>query len=236
MYRCTECKKEYSVCPDYCDCGNNSFEEIIESSFDKPVINSTKTSSKEEFKRIREQKLDRQKAFITIGISLLISILIIILPPHKVKKMEKVQQRAVVENMKIPDVNTFWDDTLPSKYRKSASVDKLPVLNYNFAGISSELRNYLVNAGEEFSSQWNYKLVDGSGECKIEFSINKDGVIINKKMNTRSRNESLDDSVLLAMSKITNLDIPPYDYKGERIILAFKIDENKTSKVYFPTK
>ena len=28
MYRCTECNKEYSECPDFCDCGNDSFEEI----------------------------------------------------------------------------------------------------------------------------------------------------------------------------------------------------------------
>ena len=35
-------------------------------------------------------------------------------------------------------------------------------------------------------------------------------------------------------SPITNLNLPPADYKGERIVLAFKIDEKSGSKVYYP--
>lgn len=31
MFRCTDCYKEYQTNPGYCDCGNDSFEEIIES-------------------------------------------------------------------------------------------------------------------------------------------------------------------------------------------------------------
>ena len=57
----------------------------------------------------------------------------------------------------------------------------------------------------------------------------------NKKMVVRSRNESLDDSVLILLSKITNLEVPPAEYKGERVILAFKVDPKKGSKVYYPT-
>ena len=30
MYRCTECNTEYETCPQYCECGNDTFEEIIE--------------------------------------------------------------------------------------------------------------------------------------------------------------------------------------------------------------
>lgn len=31
MFRCTDCNKEYEVNPGYCDCGNDQFEEIIDS-------------------------------------------------------------------------------------------------------------------------------------------------------------------------------------------------------------
>lgn len=30
MFRCKECQTEYEIKPDYCDCGNDTFEEIVE--------------------------------------------------------------------------------------------------------------------------------------------------------------------------------------------------------------
>lgn len=30
MFRCTDCNAEYKIKPDYCDCGNNMFNEIPE--------------------------------------------------------------------------------------------------------------------------------------------------------------------------------------------------------------
>ena len=29
MFRCRECQTEYEVKPDYCDCGNDTFDEIL---------------------------------------------------------------------------------------------------------------------------------------------------------------------------------------------------------------
>ena len=29
MFKCTECEKEFIIKPQYCDCGNDLFEEII---------------------------------------------------------------------------------------------------------------------------------------------------------------------------------------------------------------
>ena len=134
----------------------------------------------------------------------------------------------------MPDVNSYWDNTLPAAFRKGDPDAQLPLLNAYFSTISTDLRSYLVQIGEEFSSKWNANLVDGVGECRIQFTVNKDGIIENKKMINQSRNESLDNSVLLLLSQITNLNLPPEDYKGERIILAFKIDDKNGSKVYYP--
>ena len=33
MYRCTECHAEYENLPDFCDCGNDSFEEVVEEEY-----------------------------------------------------------------------------------------------------------------------------------------------------------------------------------------------------------
>jgi len=29
MFKCTDCGQEYEIKPDFCDCGNNTFEEIV---------------------------------------------------------------------------------------------------------------------------------------------------------------------------------------------------------------
>lgn len=245
MYKCTECQAEYNDCPDFCDCGNDTFEEVYEEVYEeeyyeepvRPVrrpVKPKRVLSPEEIEEMEEEAADKKKAMITMGIFLLVAIVLVCIPPHPKKKIDQVKEKAAVAKVKLPDVNSYWDNTLPAAFRKGDPDSQLPLLNENFSSISTDLRSYLVLIGEEFSSQWNANLVDGSGECKIQFTINKDGIIENKKMIAKSRNESLDNSVLLLLSQITNLNLPPADYKGERIILAFKIDEKSGSKVYYP--
>lgn len=245
MYKCTECQAEYTECPDFCDCGNDSFEEVYEEAYEeeyyeepvRPVRRPARPQrvlSPEEIEEMQEEAIDKKKALITMGISLFICLLIICLPPYPKKKIEQVKAKAAVAKVNLPDVNSYWDNTLPAAFRKGDPDAQLPLLNAYFSTISTDMRSYLVQIGEEFSSKWNANLVDGVGECRIQFTVNKDGIIENKKMINQSRNESLDNSVLLLLSQITNLNLPPEDYKGERIILAFKIDDKNGSKVYYP--
>lgn len=242
MYRCTECYKEYTECPDYCDCGNDTFEEIIvqnyvDDSYESNLKQKNKKQklSQEAIEELEEEK-DKKKALITLGISVFISIIILFLPPYLPKKAETAKQKAIEQNIKLPDVKTYWDDTVTSPYRKKDPNWNLPILNKQFSSISPVLREYLISVGAEFNRLWDPNLVDGSGECKVEFTINKEGGLNTKKIIVRSHNESLDDSVLLLLSKLNSFDIPPDDYKGERIIIAFKIDKFRTSKVYYPMK
>lgn len=245
MYRCTECNAEYSECPDFCVCGNDTFEEIldedlyyddeVEEEYVKPKPKKPKLTQ-EEIEEIEADKLDKKKALIAISVSLFICLMILCFaPPHMKKKVEKVKKAAIAQNVKIPDVSTYWDNTVASPYRKKDPNWNLPILNKHFSSISPVLRDYLVTVGAEFNRLWDATLVDGTGECRVEFTINKEGNLGMKKLATPSHNESMDDSVLLLLSKINSFDIPPDDYKGERIIIGFKIDKNKSSKVYFPT-
>lgn len=242
MYRCTECNTEYMECPDFCECGNDTFEEFYDEEYEEePVVKPKKKEpqlSPEELAEIEEENLDRKKALITIGVSLFISLILVFCPPHFPKKTEKVKQQAIAANIKVPDVNSYWDNTLAYTSRKNDSYYKLPLLNSDFGRISPELKTYLQKVGNEFKLRWEPSMVKGSGECRVTFTIDKEGNIDQKytKITERSNNESLDDSVLLLLSKLNAFDIPPGDYKGERIIIAFKKDESGISKVYYPTK
>lgn len=245
MYRCTECQAEYQQCPDFCDCGNDTFEEVYEEVYEEEEYyeppkprrkpKPKRVLTEEELEEIEEEKAEKKKSMIVLGISLFVCLVILCCPPYPQKKIEQVKEKAAVANVKLPDVNSYWDDALPAAFRKGDTDSNIPLLNASFGSISTALRSYLVEIGEEFSSQWNANAIDGAGEARIQFTINRDGILNNKKMIQKSRNEALDDSVLLLLSKITNLEIPPSDYKGERIILSFKVDPKNGSKVYYPT-
>lgn len=249
MYRCTECQAEFVECPEFCDCGNDSFEEVYEQEayqedyeeeevyYEPPKRRkpAKRQLTEEELEELAEEEQDKKKALITVGVSLIISLIILCCPPYPQKKSAQAKQTATVKKIKLPDVSAYWDNTLPSAFRKGDPNSNIPLLNTSFGSISTNMRAYLLEIGEEFSSQWASNVVDGSGEARIQFTINRDGLVENQKMIQKSRNESLDNSVLLLLSKIKNLEVPPADYKGERIILSFKVDGKKGSKVSYPT-
>ncbi len=91
MYRCKECNAEYRVKPDYCDCGNDTFDYIEEK---QPIT--------------LEQKAEIvSRVFFAICLIIAIGVWFI---PMKNKPQHKsappVQTKTV-----IPDINKIWDDT-----------------------------------------------------------------------------------------------------------------------------
>jgi len=244
MYRCTECNTEYENKPDYCECGNDIFVETEQEEEQVSVKPNTSVKKKadrklsaEEIAELAEEELDKKKALITIGISLLICVIILFLPPHRAKKLQK--NISSVENpasMKIIDVNSYWDSTLPSASRKKDPYANLPILNSNFGSITNDLKQYLQNIGAEYSRLWDRSGIRETGECRVVFTINKEGVLELNKMLTASNKRTLDDSVLLLISKVKSFDVPPDDYKGQKIIIAFTVNPDGSSKVYYPSR
>ena len=211
MYKCTECNAIFEQCPDYCDCGNDIFEEIVKNNsvqFENteeeiPVQKPRKRKrklSQAEIKEMKEKEEDKKKAMIVMCISVVLCFIVLISPPY-IEKKNKIEKKTSVEKtIKLPSVNSFWDDSIPSAHQKVSIEDSLPLLNESFGTISMELHNYLVRIGEEFNYNWTKSMIKGEGECKIQFTINKDGIINNKKILHKSNNETLDDSILLTLS------------------------------------
>ena len=57
MYKCKECGTEYEIKPDYCDCGNDTFEEILseQQTSKNDVTNVTKLNNT---KKVKEEKTE----------------------------------------------------------------------------------------------------------------------------------------------------------------------------------
>jgi len=245
MYRCTECYTEYAECPDFCDCGNDTFEEIAdniqeEEYYEEEPVRQAPPKRRltpEEKAELAREEREKKKSIIAASIILILCVVVFLLPPHKKQKMEKVKAKVALEQIKTPGVDTYWDNTVPSAFRKTKDpLANLPVLNERFRSISPVLREYLVEIGGEFNRKWDTSIINGSGECKVEFTINKEGNLNSKRIVASSHNESLDNSVLLALSNVNSFNIPPDDYKGERVYISFKVGANKSSHVIYPTK
>lgn len=247
MYRCTECYTEYDECPDFCDCGNDTFEEIAdvvesyeEDDYEEPEVVKAapkkRKLSPEELEELQNEEMEKKKSLIALAVIIVLCIGVFLAPPHKKKKMQAVKEKVAKQRIELPEVDSYWDSALPSKFKAKDPLANLPLLNERFRSISPVLREYLIDIGGEFDRKWDKSIVAGNGEAKVEFTIDKEGNISSKRIVTSSHNQSLDNSVLLALSNLTNFDVPPDDYKGERIYISFKVNKNGDSHVIYPMK
>jgi hypothetical protein len=258
MYRCTECNTEYTECPEFCECGNDSFEEIYEddSEFEEvkydeyqgdeelippsapPVKKKRKMTPEEAAEYFAEQK-EKKKSLIAAGVFIFLTILAVFaFPPYVKPKMEAVKEKVAAENIKIPSVDTYWDDTLPSAFKKDDKFANLPVLNKNLSYISPVLKDYLSEIGKEFDRKWDKSIIqpeeDKNYTTTVVFTINKEGLMDVKRIAQKSHNDSLDNSVSLALTNMNSVEIPPDDYKGEKIYITFNYDKNKNTYIKYP--
>ena len=95
MFRCRECGCEFKEKPDYCDCGNNTFDEILpqKSAIEIPDI--------------------RQIVSVLIFVLCLILAIIPWTIPDKPQTQEKIVKKAQPAAQKIPDIEDIWNDKLP---------------------------------------------------------------------------------------------------------------------------
>lgn len=90
MYRCKECNTEYKIKPDYCECGNDTFEEISKGF-------------------TLEQKYEvLSRIFFVLCLVLGISIWLI---PVKTKPHHSTPTTSTPAKTTIPDINKIWNDT-----------------------------------------------------------------------------------------------------------------------------
>lgn len=94
MYRCKECNTEYKIKPDYCDCGNDTFDYIEEKPVKQPIT--------------FEQKSEIVSR-IFFALCLLIAVSVWFIPMSK--KVEHKPKPVTKTQTTIPNIDKIWDDT-----------------------------------------------------------------------------------------------------------------------------
>ena len=102
MFKCSECGCEYDKKPDFCDCGNNLFEQINDIPAEKPSF---------------KLNLDKSEllSWVIFFVCIVLSILILIFFPKIDPQPQNKPAVAVKETPQkdIPSLNSFWIDCKP---------------------------------------------------------------------------------------------------------------------------
>ena len=151
MYKCRECGTEYEVKPDYCDCGNDTFDEVnlepippvdeppkraiptpprknVEYSEPKAPSQQRKRGAAYDYSKIKNFFDPLSTILFLFCIAFAMYITTIGYDFNKpVKKAEVKHKDEVVVNQNIPGVDAFWDNTGVSvKQVQSQNTQPLP--------------------------------------------------------------------------------------------------------------
>lgn len=125
MFRCKECQMEYDVKPDYCDCGNDTFDEI----FSQKEVQQTPEPKKIETPVLTPKEKTRipintgidTYAIITFALCVLMSFVVIFFIGNLKQEEQSEASNETAAQQNIPSIENFWDNT-PVK-----TVEKEPV-------------------------------------------------------------------------------------------------------------
>ncbi|MBR2526766.1 hypothetical protein IKE67_09905 [bacterium] len=124
MFKCKECGTEYQTKPDYCDCGNDTFEEIVleQPKSDKPttietkqdIIASTSTEMPQETIKATVKKTSAIEpyAIIIFSICILLSLIVILFVANP-KPQNEIEDKEVqkTETTNIPSIENLWNNS-----------------------------------------------------------------------------------------------------------------------------
>lgn len=293
MFRCTDCQKIYEQKPDYCDCGNNVFDELLSAVKVEKI--KTKKSFKEQYPQV--DRLMNSLDVLSVSVFLVCIILsilslIFIQPSKEISENKPIINQSKTINS-IPDIDKLWvtkvysekaeafgsksttneekvnqtpqrkvikkqqpkaqqspktqsqssssvkikqtSSTVDSEKKetkqifKENQVKEEKVVEKN---IDEEMNNYKVALRQALFNNLEVTAITGSGDCVIEFSIAKDGKLINRNFTKQSQNASVNQTVYNMMMKLPYYYAPPKTYSGDKIKLHFVFDNGNYSISY----
>ena len=278
MFRCCECGCEYKEKPDFCDCGNDTFDEVYE------------TLPQEKVKRT-PIKLDKSDilSWLAFGVCLILSVLVLLFFPKITEKPVQQPKQEVVQthNPNIPDLNTFWIESKPvepiveipvqpvieqiktvftpkpevakqvkpvvkqtPKPQKAKTTQPKPVQQVQKpvqtqqvkktttqqaqqvktstqpvkTTYTYEVLNYRTALRQRLLNNLNLYKIEGSGKCGIEFTIDENGKLLNRRFMFQSDNKSVNDEVYKMLMRTPSFNPPPASYVNKKIRMTFNLD------------
>ncbi len=207
MYVCKYCKKKFREKVEYCDCGNNMFDEVAE-----PLPPAEQVNPKQEElpfapHPILPARLLSISIFILCCTFSLCFILFFGPEPKKKEAAPITNQKTVVKD--IPNIDSFWDDT--------PAYGVQPDYNADINVYKDGLKNALL-------AHFDTSTIEGSGSCDIQFTLDKHGNLKKKKLYQNTANKPLINATKKMLSAVKRYNPPPKSYDGNPLTL--EVQEN----------
>lgn len=202
MFKCTVCKKLHSTRVDYCDCGNDEFEEVLET--------ASVQNSQPKLSVTPEQILSG--AIFTACLVLSGWVWFGINPQKTVVPASEPHQEIQKEVKNIPPIDAIWDNTV------SSGAPESPVSAYK-----SELQRALYSNLED-------SIAIEEGRCRIEFRINKHGKLTNRRLVKEKGGNLFNNTIIKMMKNTSEVEAPPNGYAGMKFT-ADVFTENGVIKI-----
>ena len=120
MYICTECRAQYKEKPEYCDCGNDTFEE---SEVWVNEVNISDSSVGGGVLFYPKEPLNKSEIIsrVIFAFFIIMSVLVLLFFPKINPQEEQSKKPQVVKesHSNIPNINSFWIDSKPQVVQES---------------------------------------------------------------------------------------------------------------------
>lgn len=90
--------------------------------------------------------------------------------------------------------------------------------------MSYEVVNYRTSLRQRLLSNLDIYKVVGNGKCGIEFSIDENGKLVNRRFIFQSDNKSVNDEVYKMLMRTPQFNPPPDGYANKKIRMSFSLD------------
>ena len=136
--------------------------------------------------------------------------------------------QADVQKKNLSTVKPAPKKVQPKTSNKSTKLNEAPLYKEpakpSYNPNSPTMLRYKNNLRSALFTQFAVGSISGAGECSIQFAIDKNGKLINRKFSQESSNKALNDAVYYMLMSVPKFDAPPSEYNGQTIRMNFKID------------
>ncbi len=204
MFRCTDCKRIYKEKVDYCDCGNNVFDEIVPPP--QPVQQPQPQVQQTVETPVAQSVLPlNAMSIIVFSLCCVFSLCFVLFlgpaPKKRAQAPKKVEKTVTKE---IPDIEKIWDST--------PAYTLQPAVGADLGLYKDSLRNALL-------SHLNTEGIAGLGSCEVEFVLDEHGNLKKKKLYKNTANKPLIEATKKMLSGMKLHNAPPKTYDGEPLNL-----------------
>lgn len=137
MYKCKECGSEFDIKPDYCDCGNDEFEEIVNIVNEENIPANEPLTAKISTEKIPQeikitQKSEQKKSFseqypkfenfkksldpislIIFSLCIILSLYVVFFAWNPKETIVNTETQPQKTEQNIPSIDKFWNNTPP---------------------------------------------------------------------------------------------------------------------------